>query len=94
MVRRHEEKDLFDDTLCAERWTRDYYFNTQWVFLPFEEQLEVPESVLSLLTLKKKVLSEHEKYRKANEVVKKLPSLVTEVGTKNYLQRFKVLVER
>ncbi|XP_053596521.1 putative uncharacterized protein DDB_G0275317 [Microplitis demolitor] len=58
------------------RWTRNYYFGAQTVFRPSEDQPEIPESVLSSITFKKKVLLEHQKYRKANEVEQKLPSLV------------------
>lgn len=81
MARKLENNDLFDETLCAYRWTRNYYFGAQTVFRPSEDQPEIPESVLSSITFKKKVLLEHQKYRKANEVEQKLPSLVAGVGT-------------
>ncbi|XP_057321038.1 uncharacterized protein LOC130664878 [Microplitis mediator] len=93
MARKSENEDLFDEILCADRWTRNYYFGTQRVFVPPEDQPEIPECVLSSITFKKKVLSEYQKYRKANKVAQKLPSLVAEIGTSKYLLRLKVLVD-
>lgn len=52
------------------------------------------EAVICSREYKQKVLSEKEKYRKANEITKKLSSgLVAEVGTKSYLKRMKVLAD-
>lgn len=82
--------------MCADRWTRDYYFGTQRIFLPSGEQPEIPECpecVLLSIQVNKKALSGNQKYRRAHEIAKTLPSLVAEVGTKKYLQRLKVLVD-
>ncbi|XP_057336089.1 MATH and LRR domain-containing protein PFE0570w-like [Microplitis mediator] len=93
LVRKIEKKNLFEETLCNERWTRNYYFETQRVFKSSDEQIPVPESIISSIEYKKKILSENEKFRKANEIAKKLPSLAAEVGTKLFTSRFKVLVD-
>ncbi|XP_044597192.1 myb-like protein D [Cotesia glomerata] len=45
------------------------------------------------LATKKKILSEHEKFKKANEVAKKLPALAAEVGSKSYVNRLKILTD-
>ncbi|XP_057322570.1 probable serine/threonine-protein kinase DDB_G0283337 [Microplitis mediator] len=93
LVRKIEKENLFEETLCNERWTRNYYFETQRVFKSSDEQIPVPESIISSIEYKKKILSENEKFRKANEIAKKLPSLAAEVGTKLFTSRFKVLVD-
>ncbi|CAG5075431.1 Protein of unknown function, partial [Cotesia congregata] len=92
MVRKIENKNLFEESLCDKRWTSDYYYNTQRVFSTVQEEILIPEPVITSTQYKQKVLSENEKYKKSLEVVKKLPALAAEVGTKLFLKRFEVLV--
>ncbi|CAG4979088.1 unnamed protein product [Colias eurytheme] len=93
MVRKMEQKDLFEKSLCNNRWTNHYYYETQRVFSTCDVQIDIPEAVICSREYKQKVLSENEKYRKANEITKQLPGLVAEVGTKSYLRRMKVLAD-
>ena len=60
--RHHENLDIFEASLCAVRWTRDYYRSGHRVFVSSTRKL-VDVNVSTVYRLPtKKVLSQHDKY--------------------------------
>lgn len=63
-LRQHTRLNLFDNQLCALRWTRDYYKKSQRVF----SCSSVQTARINVNTVKKpslRILSQQEKYHKA-----------------------------
>lgn len=88
-----KKKDLYEESLCNNRWTNNFYYGTQRMFASYDDPIGIPEAIISSRQWKPKVSSEHDKYRKANELTKQIPSLVAEVGTKSYIKRMPVLAD-
>lgn len=58
-LRKHLGMDLFDPSLCDRRWTIDYYKSKQRIFLPDDNDTELPDvSMASFSAPKKKTLSQ------------------------------------
>lgn len=84
---------LFEPTLCAEHWTLQYYKSSQYVL---HDQDTCDENFFHVTcmvpqTSKQAVLSQHEKFRKANHVMQKLASLASEVSMKEFNVRLACL---
>ncbi|CAG5075259.1 Protein of unknown function [Cotesia congregata] len=56
-----------------------------------DSEMEMPEYVVSSTEFKTKILSQHEKFKKASLLVKDLPILVAEKSNDLYLQRMENL---
>jgi len=89
---------LFQPTLCAERWTLEYYKSSQLILQDQNEQDVYDDDrdafQISMLTQPKRaVLSQHEKFRKANSIAQKLATLASEVSMKEFNSRLACLEE-
>ena len=95
-VRKKTDLPLFEPTLCAERWTLQYYKSSQYVLHDQDtcnnENFFYVTSMVPQ-TSKQAVLSQHEKFRKANHVTQKLASLASEVSMKEFNVRLACLEE-
>ena len=83
-LRLHSNNCLFDESLCAVRWTRDYYLQSHRVFL--SEPVRDMDITVSAIErpAQFRVLSQQEKYRKAFVVAQKIASLASEIPTRNF----------
>jgi len=89
---------LFQPALCAERWSLEYYKSSQLVFQDSNERDMYDNDgdalYVSMVTQPKRaVLSQHEKFRKANSVTQKLATLASEVSMKEFNSRLACLEE-
>ena len=79
---------LFCPALCNPRWGRNYYQENHLVFAQVSETIETTEMDQGIVTVgdvkPKRILSQHEKYRKAFDVAKQLASICSEVTTREY----------
>ena len=57
-LRKHIGMDLFDSSLCDQRWSIAYYKSKQRMFLPSDNSTEFPVSIVSFPTPPKKTLSQ------------------------------------
>lgn len=91
-ARKMEGCDLFDEGLFSQRWTREYYYQNL-ALLP--EQVDRDGIASSTLTRQaqnpKKVLSQHEKYRKAFPLCRHLAELASEETRERYVQRLELI---
>ena len=100
-LRKHPNCPLFCKSLCDKRWTKDHYFASHRIFKSCEQPslCEVDElaedhdspSITVGRCKEKKVLSQHEKYRKAFEVTRTLASLASEASGKLFQTRLATL---
>jgi len=97
-VRQINNSSLYCPELCAERWSRKYYSAVCRV-IPSSCELEVdisvskdPVNVTTVEPIKpKRILNQHEKYRKAHIEAKRLASLTSEATGQEYLRRLNIL---
>jgi len=83
---------LFQPTLCAERWILEYYKSSQLVLQDENEQDAYDDDGdsfhVSMITHPKcAVLSQHEKFKKANSITQKLATLASEASMKEFNSR-------
>lgn len=83
--------NLYDEDLCLERWTLNYYFRTQRVFQEADVEATVPECVITSREYKKTALSQHQKFKNASLLIKDLAAVISEKSNDLYLQRMKNL---
>lgn len=87
-----KEIDLFDASLCIERWTLDYYKQNQRS-LAGTSSYPSALHVSTVASDSPRVLSQHEKYRKCHLITSKLASLASEATVGEFNQRYGVLLE-
>lgn len=83
---------------CPERWSRKYY-STACRVIPSSFELDVESSgskdsvnVTTVEPMKpKRILNQHEKYRRAHVEAKRLASLTSEATGQEYLRRLNIL---
>lgn len=79
---------LFCPELCNPRWGRNYYQENHLAFLQTADTIDTNEVDQGFVTVgdvkPKRILSQHEKYRKAFDVAKQLASVCSEVSTREY----------
>ena len=77
--------ELFDKNICAARWTKNYYHESHRVFSSDSVQnIGIPVQVSDIQRTSSRILSQHEKYRKAFGIAQKLASLASEIPMKEY----------
>ena len=60
--------ELFDKNICSARWTKKYYHESHRVFSSdFVQNIGIPVQVSGIQRTSSRILSQHEKYRKALE---------------------------
>lgn len=80
---------LFDNQCCADRWTRAHYRATQRIFCDLPA---TPSINLSFFDHpKKRKLTQHEKFRKANMLTTELAAVVSEASHNHFYQRLELL---
>ena len=84
--------------MCAECWTLEYYRSSQLILQDQNEQDAYDDNGdsfhVSMVTQPKcGVLSQHEKFRKANSVAQKLATLASEVSMEEFKSRLACLEE-
>ncbi|XP_065891810.1 uncharacterized protein [Dysidea avara] len=88
---------LFQPALCAERWTLEYYRSSQLILQDQNEHYVFTDGdsiPVSMVTQPKRaVLSQHEKFRKANRITQRLATLASEVSMKDFNSRLACLEE-
>ena len=88
---------LFQPALCAERWTLEYYRSSQLILQDQNEHYVFTDGdsiPVSMVTQPKRaVLSQHEKFRKANRITQRLATLSSEVSMKDFNSRLACLEE-
>lgn len=100
-LRKHLNYPIYCELLCDRRWTKDHYFMSHRIFKSCEQPVvnkvdKIPENSngfsITVGTLKeKKILSQHDKYRKAFEVTHALASLASEASGKLFQNRLATL---
>ena len=76
-VRQHENLQVFDSTLVAQRWTKQYYMHSHRVFQP--DRGAAAAEVIVSQQLPRRVPSQHYKYRQSVAATKRLTSLLSGV---------------
>ena len=79
-----DAKNLFDQQSCAVQWTQCYYKNSQRIFLETPSREVDVEIATSYNLSTSKVLSQHEKYRKAYGVAKKLVDIASDLSMREF----------
>ena len=80
-VHSHLTLDLFSPELCGIRWSLAYYCSSHHVLTGDDPGINTDAEALAIFqnpSSTKKVLSQHEKYRRAFHVTQKLASLASE----------------
>ncbi|KAG1674488.1 Zinc finger SWIM domain-containing protein 3 [Nymphon striatum] len=97
-VRRHLNLPLFDESLCALRWTVHYYKSSQRVYQQRPAQPGDSNSAGGSITLQvqggertRNVLSEQQKYRKAHFLMITIAQIISEQGTRDFEYNMQVL---
>ncbi|XP_028417229.1 zinc finger SWIM domain-containing protein 3-like [Dendronephthya gigantea] len=95
-VRRNLEKDAFDISICATRWTISYYKSKHYVLKSCDGKkfCSTPDEAAPLCIeqhTKKRILSQHEKYRKAFATCQTLASCVSEFPMREFHEKAAVL---
>lgn len=100
-LRKQLKYPLYCNSLCDKRWTKDHYFTSHRIFKSCEEEPlfhqvdELPEDPRHTITVgtckANRVLSQHDKYRKAFEVTQTLASLASEVSGNTFQARMATL---
>ncbi|KAG1650979.1 Zinc finger SWIM domain-containing protein 3 [Nymphon striatum] len=97
-VRRHLNFPLFDESLCALRWTVHYYKSSQRVYQERPAQPDDSNSADGSITLQvqggertRNVLSEQQKYRKAHFLMMTIAQIISEQGMRDFEYNMQVL---
>ena len=89
--------ELFDKKICSARWTKNYYHESHRVISSdFVQNIGIPVQVSDIQRTSSRILSQHEKYRKAFGIAEKLASLASEIPMNEYhyaLESLQKLVE-
>ena len=83
-VRQHENLQVFDSTLVAQRWAKQYYMHSHRVFQP--DRGAAAAEVIVSQQLPRRVPSQHDKYRQSVAATKRLTSLLSGVPTREFEQ--------
>jgi len=89
-LRKKQSLSLYDNSLCDERWTRNYYYQNQRVF----KNVEVTDSdntTMTTLYKKKKIPTTHEKFREASIIGAKIADLVSKSSNIHYHRKIEQL---
>ena len=73
--------DLFDNQLCALRWTRDYFQQSHRVFCPYP--VHVSDVTVNTIS-STRVLSQQEKYHKVYSIAQKLADIASDISTREF----------
>eukprot|EP00794_Sanderia_malayensis_P001024 gene1024-346_t len=102
-LRKQLQHPLYFDRLCDKRWTKSYYRNSHRVFKTNKEDSPevakndddldniLPITIRDEQTQTRKVLSQHEKYRKAFAIAQKLASVSSEIPIRQFNSHLDVL---
>ena len=96
--RRQHSMDIVDLALVHRRWLKEYFLERHPALTSLQtptnlEEEENDVNVHTTTTSTKRVLSQHEKYRKAHMLSTNLASLASEATGRRYKMRMKVLHE-
>ena len=83
-VRQHENLHVFDSTLVAQRWTKQYYMRSHRVFQPDCDAAAAVAEVTLSQQLPRRVPYQHDKYRQSLAATKRLTSLLSGVPTREF----------
>ena len=89
--RKEENLNLYEDTLCAQRWTKKYYRTKQRMFTEPVNEGNKAVSFDKMASRKLSNFNKNERYRNANDVCRQLPGLAAEVSGDAYVDRIKIL---
>lgn len=87
-----KELDLFETSLCARRWTMEYYKQSQRALASRSSSSSFCH-VSTATSDSSRVLSQHEKYRKCHLITTKLASLASESTIGEFNQRYELLLQ-
>lgn len=95
-VRLHLSLDLFSPELCGTRWTLAYYCSSHRVLVTGGGDSSTNNDAKALTIFQnppntQKVVSQHEKYRKAYHVTQKLASLASEAPMREFEEQLATL---
>lgn len=79
----------FEHSLCAQRWSAEYYTKGRRVL--FLEECDEPEPLHVDRQEHSQILSSHQKFRKASAVVSRIAGVVSEISMPKVLERIEVL---
>ncbi|KAL1473521.1 hypothetical protein MTO96_038604 [Rhipicephalus appendiculatus] len=91
-VRRHFGLDKYDDDLCSQRWAAKLYAQSATMLLNDDDAKE-SEALHIEQQRNHRILSRHQKYRKASSVTAKLASIVSEGSMDDEFSRKMELLE-
>jgi zinc finger SWIM domain-containing protein 3 len=92
-LRRKLGTPLFDESLCNIRWTSKYYRENQRMFLDVSWSSSDSVQVTQATSKPSRVLSQHQKYRKAIVLTSDLASILSEASGIHYDRRTALLKE-
>jgi len=90
--RKKQSLCLYDNSLCDERWTRNFYYQNQRVFKNVEViNTDNDNTTMTTLYKKKKIPTTHEKFRKASIIGAKIADLVSKSSNIHYQRKIEQL---
>ena len=81
-VRQYLKIDLFNNHLCASRWTREYFQKSHRVFC--SHVCNVSEVNVSTINSSAKILSQQGNYRKVYSIALKLANLASDINSREF----------
>ena len=81
-LRQYLKASLFNNRLCALRWTREYFQKSHRVFCQYTSQ--VPDVTVSTIKSSSKILSQHQKYRKVYSIAQKLADIASDISSREF----------
>ena len=90
-VRKFEGLSLFDETLYADRWTKQFYRDNHRIFSNSSRTIERSIDLTVQETQKRKILSQNERFREADKICKRVSYLVSMEGMKLFKQKIQLL---
>ena len=85
---------LFDTSLCDKRWSSEYYQSTQRLFITSDSSKPILDQPSVTTTSTKediKILSQHEKFRKASFIATEVASIVSYSSRCQFVRRIELL---
>ena len=79
-LRKKLECTLYDEQLCDRRWTSEYYQDNQRMFVDVSSAASESVEVTQVTSKPARVLSQHQKYRKAVVFTSELASVISEAS--------------
>lgn len=91
-LRKKQSLSLYDNSLCDERWTRNFYYQNQRVFKNVEViNTDNDNTIMTTLYERKKIPTTHEKFRRASIIGAKIADLVSKSSNIHYHRKIEQL---